>query len=66
HVGIYGFRTDFLARFAAAPPVLIEELECLEQLRALDFGACIIAADAVAACGAGIDTRADLEQLRRA
>lgn len=66
HVGIYGFRTDFLARFAAAPPVRIEELECLEQLRALDFGACIIAADAVAACGAGIDTRADLEQVRRA
>ena len=66
HVGIYGFRTDFLARFAAAPPVPIEELECLEQLRALDFGASIIAADAVAACGAGIDTRADLEQLRRA
>lgn len=38
HVGLYAFRGDALARFAAMPPSPLEELEALEQLRALDAG----------------------------
>ncbi len=66
HVGIYGFRVQFLERFVGSAPARIEELESLEQLRALYFGATIIAADANAACGTGIDTQSDLDALRHA
>jgi 3-deoxy-manno-octulosonate cytidylyltransferase (CMP-KDO synthetase) len=66
HVGIYGFRVGFLERFVRSAPARIEELECLEQLRALVFGATIMAPDAKAACGTGVDTLSDLDLLRRA
>lgn len=66
HVGIYGFRVQFLERFVGNAPARIEEIECLEQLRALYFGATIIAADANANCGTGVDTESDLEALRQA
>ena len=64
HVGIYAYRVGFLARFVATPPSALEQLECLEQLRALGFGARVVAADALEACGVGVDTLADLERLR--
>ncbi|MGR8918360.1 MAG: 3-deoxy-manno-octulosonate cytidylyltransferase [Gammaproteobacteria bacterium] len=64
HVGIYGYRVGFLRRFVAMPQALLERLEALEQLRALDAGAVIRVADAVAACGRGVDTPADLAALR--
>jgi 3-deoxy-manno-octulosonate cytidylyltransferase (CMP-KDO synthetase) len=38
HVGTYGFRAEALARFVQAPRRGIEELEDLEQLRALSLG----------------------------
>lgn len=38
HIGIYGYRKDFLDRLVAAPPCLLELTEKLEQLRALDMG----------------------------
>ena len=66
HVGIYGFRVQFLQRFVSNAPARMEELECLEQLRALYFGATIIAADAKANCGTGVDTESDLNALRQA
>jgi len=65
HVGIYAYRAAFLARFVATPPAMLEALEKLEQLRALAFGATIKVEDAVADCGIGVDTAADLEALRR-
>lgn len=64
HVGIYGYRVGFLARFVSLPPARIEQLEALEQLRALAAGAVIRVPDAVAPCGRGVDTPADLERLR--
>lgn len=64
HVGIYGYRVGFLARFVTLPPARIEQLEALEQLRALAAGAVIRVPDAVAPCGRGVDTPADLERLR--
>lgn len=41
HLGIYGYRVDFLQRFISLPPSLLEETEGLEQLRALEDGATI-------------------------
>jgi 3-deoxy-manno-octulosonate cytidylyltransferase (CMP-KDO synthetase) len=64
HVGIYGYRAAFLARFVAWPAVALEAIEALEQLRALVNGAVIRVPDAVAACGRGVDTPADLARLR--
>lgn len=39
HIGIYAYSKDFLIRFCHQPPTLIEQLEGLEQLRALYLGA---------------------------
>jgi len=38
HVGIYGYRRDFLLNFKQLPPSRLEKLEKLEQLRALENG----------------------------
>jgi 3-deoxy-manno-octulosonate cytidylyltransferase (CMP-KDO synthetase) len=38
HIGIYGFRRDFLLKFASMPQGFLEETEKLEQLRALEAG----------------------------
>ena len=64
HVGIYGYRAGYLARFVALPPAPLEMIEALEQLRALAAGAVIRVPDALSPCGRGVDTLADLERLR--
>ncbi len=38
HIGLYGFRRDFLLTFAALPQAPLERAESLEQLRALEHG----------------------------
>src|SRR6266851_1092295 len=38
HVGIYGFRRRTLERLSALPPSVLEQVEKLEQLRALEHG----------------------------
>ena len=38
HLGLYGYRRDFLEQFVAWPPGLLEQSEQLEQLRALENG----------------------------
>jgi 3-deoxy-manno-octulosonate cytidylyltransferase (CMP-KDO synthetase) len=38
HIGLYGFRRDFLLAFAALPQTPLEQGESLEQLRALEHG----------------------------
>ncbi len=62
HVGIYAYRVHYLRQFVDAPAGALEQLERLEQLRALALNATIIVADAIAACGIGIDTREDYER----
>ncbi|MBU0513909.1 MAG: 3-deoxy-manno-octulosonate cytidylyltransferase [Proteobacteria bacterium] len=38
HLGIYAFRKSFLDKFTALPPGRLEQIEKLEQLRALEHG----------------------------
>ncbi len=44
HLGIYGYRRDVLLEFGRLPTSPLEELEKLEQLRALDYGFSIFVA----------------------
>lgn len=60
HVGIYAYRRAFLLEFAGWPPTMLERLEGLEQLRALEHG-CPIAVAVVERAAAGVDTPADYE-----
>jgi 3-deoxy-manno-octulosonate cytidylyltransferase (CMP-KDO synthetase) len=53
------YRSEFLARFVAEPPCLLERAECLEQLRALHIGARIKVLQ-TDHCGIGVDTPADV------
>ena len=38
HLGIYAYRKDFLLRFCTLPTTMLENLEKLEQLRAIEHG----------------------------
>lgn len=58
HLGIYAYRTDFLLRLSQQPPSPLEQLEKLEQLRALEMGATIRIAN-VDTPAVGIDTPDD-------
>ena len=65
HIGIYGYRARFLRLFPKLVPAPIEQLEALEQLRALWHGYQIAVAVTAAVPGAGVDTPADLARVRR-
>ena len=65
HLGIYAYRVGFLRQFVRWPPAPAEQLECLEQLRALCNGAPVHVAPACAEVPPGVDTAADLALLRR-
>ncbi len=58
HLGIYAYRKRFLAEFVAMPPGELEQIEKLEQLRALQGGHRIAVA-VVASSAPGIDTPED-------
>lgn len=64
HIGIYAYRVSFLHQFVDWPPAPQEQLEQLEQLRALHNGATIHLADAIAPVPPGVDTEQDLENMR--
>lgn len=65
HIGIYAYRVSFLQQFVRWAPALIEQLESLEQLRALWNGASIHVEPALQVPPAGVDTPDDLARLRR-
>jgi 3-deoxy-manno-octulosonate cytidylyltransferase (CMP-KDO synthetase) len=65
HIGIYGYRCQFLKRYAGLEIPAIERFEALEQLRALWHGLRIAVAVTEHAPEAGVDTPADLETVRR-
>ncbi len=63
HLGLYAYRPAALRRLSAAGPCELEQLERLEQLRALWLGMEIRIAIDSDALGPDVDTRADLEQV---
>lgn len=62
HTGLYVYRREFLLGFTRLPQGRLEQLESLEQLRALENGAKIRLIDA-AAPSIGVDTEADLVRV---
>lgn len=59
HIGIYAYRVDFLRRLLATPPCELEQVEKLEQLRALHIGGRIRVIQ-TAEVGIGVDTPGDV------
>lgn len=64
HIGIYGYRRDFLLGLSSLPPSPLEQLEKLEQLRFLQAG-CEIVVGLVAEPTRGIDTWNDYRAFVR-
>ena len=64
HLGLYAYRRDFLIRLAALPQTALEQVESLEQLRALEHGHRIRAVE-TRHDSIGVDTPADLERVRQ-
>jgi len=64
HLGIYAYRVRALLRMTKSPPSQLEQIEKLEQLRALQLGMRIAVAKAIELPGVGVDTAADLERAR--
>lgn len=64
HIGIYAYRAGFLRSFPTLPQAPLEQLEALEQLRALWHGHRIAVHVTPHAPGAGVDTPQDLERVR--
>jgi len=64
HHGIYAYRRAFLRTFTALPEGVLERLEALEQLRALEHGykirVVVTSFDSVE-----VDTPGELERVRR-
>ena len=65
HIGIYAYRAAALRDFAAMPPGVLERLESLEQLRALEAGWRIAVALAPSPFPPGVDTPEDLQRAQR-
>jgi 3-deoxy-manno-octulosonate cytidylyltransferase (CMP-KDO synthetase) len=63
HIGLYGFRRDFLLTFTALPQTPLERAESLEQLRALEHGYRIRTV-ATRYESIEVDTPDDLERVR--
>lgn len=62
HLGIYAYRRDFLLKLTQMQPSRLEQMEKLEQLRALESGASILV-QIVSERSVGIDTPADYAQF---
>ncbi len=63
HIGVYAYRRDFLLKFAALPMGVLERIEKLEQLRALEHGYAIRVVSSVAP-SMEVDTADDLARAR--
>ena len=66
HIGLYAYTQDALLRLSKLPPSRLEQIECLEQLRALENGIGI--QTVITQCRGelvSVDTQQDLEEVRR-
>lgn len=64
HIGLYGYRKEFLGAFCDQPPVFMEKMEGLEQLRALWLGA-KIKVILTESDSWGVDTPEDVVRVER-
>ena len=64
HIGIYAYRTAFLHQYVTWQPAPLEQLEHLEQLRALYNGVGIHVARVLESVPGGVDTQDDLNAVR--
>ena len=62
HLGLYAYRVGALLRMASLSPTPLEELEKLEQLRALEHGLDVRVADAEVTPGPDVNTPEDVER----
>jgi len=65
HIGIYGYRASALQAFSALAPGRLEQIESLEQLRALEAGWRIAVSLAPSPFPPGVDTPDDLARAQR-
>ena len=65
HIGIYAYKAGFIKQYVAWEPTALEQLESLEQLRALWYGEKIHLELAKEAPQVGVDTTEDLERVRQ-
>lgn len=63
HTGLYVYRRDVLLEFTKWPQSQLEQIEALEQLRALEHGVKIKVVEACAT-STGVDTADDLQRVR--
>jgi 3-deoxy-manno-octulosonate cytidylyltransferase (CMP-KDO synthetase) len=63
HVGLYAYRRTTLLRLAALPPTPLEQIESLEQLRALEHGIRIRVVETPYE-SIGVDTPDDADRVR--
>ena len=64
HVGLYAYRVGALRRLSMLPPSPLEQIEKLEQLRALENGMEIRVGDARVLPGPHVDTEQELALVR--
>lgn len=62
HIGLYVYQRDFLLQYPHLPKTPLEDLENLEQLRALEQGVRLFVAETDSVCH-GVDTPQDLERV---
>lgn len=65
HIGLYAYRAGFLREYVDRPPCQMEQLESLEQLRALWYGYRIHLSRALPEPAPGVDTEEDLSRVER-
>lgn len=64
HIGLYGFRRDFLLRYGELPTTPLQKAENLEQLKVLEHGFRIKTA-VVASASIGVDLPDDIQRVEQ-
>ena len=65
HIGMYAYSVKFLKQYNQMPSCTLENVECLEQLRALYNGHKIAVLNSNSIPEAGVDTLQDLQRVRQ-
>ena len=65
HIGMYAYNVGFLQRYCAWEPSVLENIECLEQLRILWHGEAIAVATVPETPEPGVDTEEDLHRVEQ-